>query len=328
MSKRLRATLSPNVVYALVATATILGSTWRAPAQTPLPNATPSQTPQSGPRLTKQQESVLDSLRREVTDKLLASGKFAAVTVIEPLTLRARKLSGGEITVHLGNSWSAINARPPDRGGVVQRLISTTLAITTESDEKPVETKDQFVSTLRLLVRHRDYLTPVPAPSANTTSPGKALSTATISRPFAGDAVVIVAFDRSESLVLATSGAGKAHGLDDEQLYALAKSETQKLKEDVTRESFGPLRFFGAHEGSYSPSLLLIDGFWDEVEKDLGPGFLIAIPDRTLLLAAPQRNSADLIRAIRSVAQQRKITAHIPHLIQRANSTWVRYANP
>jgi hypothetical protein len=273
---------------------------------------------------TRQQEQLLESLRREVTDQLLASGKIAGVTVSDPRTLKAKTLAGSELQVALDNALAAINAGPKDRTAIVRRLVATALATASAAAEPAPVTKDQFIASLRLLVRHVDYTRGVGSAAAPTKPP----PSLPISRPFAGDAVIVVAFDRSESLVLATAGAGKAHDLDDEQLYALAKAETQKLKDDVTRESFGPLRFFGAREGTYSPSLLLIDGFWDEVEKDLGPGFLVAIPDRTLLLAAPQRNSADLMRAVRSVAQQRKTTPHIPHLIQRANGGWVRHANP
>jgi hypothetical protein len=283
-----------------------------------------TQGPALAQQTTRQQEQLLESLRREVTDQLLASGKISGVSVSDPRTLKAKALAGTELQVALDNALAEINARPKDRTDIVRRLVATVLATASAAAEPAPPTKDQFIASLRLLVRHVDYTRAVSS-AAPATKPPPALP---ISRPFAGDAVIIVAFDRSESLVLATAGAGKAHDLDDEQLYALAKAETQKLKDDVTREAFGPLRFFGAREGTYSPSLLLLDGFWDEVEKDLGPGFLVAIPDRTLLLAAPLRNSADLMRAVRSVAQQRKTNPHIPHLIQRANGAWVRHANP
>jgi hypothetical protein len=273
---------------------------------------------------TRQQEQLLESLRREVTDQLLASGKISGVTVSDPRTLKAKSLAGTDLQIALDTALSEVNARPKDRREVVRRLVATAVATASAAAEPAPQTKDQFIASLRLLVRHVDYTRAANAAARPPNQP----SALPIAKSLAGDAVVIVAIDRSESLLLALSGSGKAHGLEDDDLYALAKAETQKLKDDVTREAYGPLRFYGAREGSYSPSLLLVEGFWDDVERDLGPGFLVAIPDRTLLLAAPQRNASDLQRAVNTVVQQRKTTAHIPHFLQRANGTWIRHALP
>ena len=93
----------------------------------------------------------------------------------------------------------------------------------------------------------------------------------------------------------------------------------------MTTENAGTIRVFTARDETYSPSLLLLDEIWVKLEREFGAGFLVAIPDRTMLLAAPLRASADLRRAVANVARSRKTEPHIPHLIQRTATGWQRF---
>jgi hypothetical protein len=279
---------------------------------------TPSTFTMAQAQSPRQQDLLLESLRREVSDKLLASGKISSVQTVEPLVLRAKKLAGGEVTINIHNVLGDVTAKPADRSGIVQRFVAAALMATEPVEKRIPRTKEQFIAALRLLVRHSDSAKPVPG------TDGKP-ALIPLSRPLTGDAHMIVVFDTSETLVFATPGVGRPHDLTDEALYDLALAETQKLKSDVTSESLGPLRYFATSDGPYSPSLLLVEEHWIGVERDLGPGFLVAIPDRTVLLAAPQKNAAELMRAVQSVAQQRKSAPHIPHLIQRTAGGWQRF---
>lgn len=286
-----------------------------------LPASLSGAPPSAGAQTARQQEQLLESLRREVSDALLASGKISAVTRIEPLVLKATFLGGGDMQIGLANSIADLNARPKDRAEIVRRLVAAALATANVAERQPQQTRDQFIGSLRLLVRHVDYASPrTTAPTSNKPV------VPPLSRPLAGDAHIVVAFDRSESLLMASPGSGTSHGITDDALFDLALAETQKFKDDVTRETYGPLRFLAAREGTFSPSLLLVAELMADIEKDLGPDFLVAIPDRTLLLAAPARSATELMRALQASAQQRKSIPHIPHLIQRKGSGFVRYA--
>jgi hypothetical protein len=316
-------------LVALVTMVMLLGPSWLADAQpVPLQPAPSQPAPpqpnavQTGPRLSKRQEGALDSLRRDVTDRLLASGKMSAVGPAGALTLKGKTLSGVEVRIELDDALAQIMAKPATRAEVASRLVRNALETFSRGERVQPPTRDQFIATLRLLVRHADHARSQPAATGGPALP------APLSRPLAGDAVVIVAQDRGESLVMVRPGEGALHGLDDAAVFDLARAGLQALHQDVTRETFGPLRYYAAHAGSFSPSLLLLDSMVEEMQRDLGPEFLVAIPDRTLLFAAPSAHAPDLRAAVARVSQMRKTAPHIPHLIQRKAGAWLPLPAP
>lgn len=270
------------------------------------------------PALTAKQERLLESLRREVQDKLLASGKISSVSPFDRLTLKVKSLAGKDLKIDLGVALTRMTADPRARSDAVQALVRSVVQQVAPSGPPPM-TKDQFIGALRLLVREATLGGMLKGGVGARGAPGP------LSRPLAGAAAVFVAIDRGESLDITTVHAAGAHGLSDVELFELAQDQINKAAQDATFEAMGPVRFVAAREASLSPSLILVAEIATRLEQELGADFLIAIPDRTVLLAAPARQVTTLNRVVAAIAEQHKSSPLIPHLIQRHAGGWVVY---
>ena len=262
------------------------------------------------------QDRLLESLRRELTDTLQASGKFSTIAVTDKSTLKARTLDGRDFSISLDTLAGTIAARPQQRAEHMAVFVRTLLA--SAEPTKHVVTKEAFVASLRLVIRHKNYLTEI----ARADDPKVKLD-APLWRPFAGDALAFVAIDYGERLEIALSGKGSVHGISDDEMFGLGLEQLKRFIADMETEDASGVRAFVASDDAYSPSLLLRDEPWAKVERDFGAGFVVAIPDRTTLLAAPAKQAAQLRIAVELVAKSRKETPLIPHLIQRRGTGWI-----
>lgn len=254
----------------------------------------------------------LDTLRREVTDRLQASGRFSAFTVVDAATVRARTLAGADHVIRIDTLATSVQARPRERGALVEQFLRTAVASVSLPADPP-QGREAFLEQLRLIVRHKGYV------GRTAAAPG---ATPPIWRPLAGDAVVIVAFHDNESIRLAPGGAGAPHGLSDDALFAEAKARAAQQASDMRIESAGPLRALMAADEAYSPSLMMVEDVWTKLAANLGPDLVVAVPDRTVLMAAAARHMPELRQAVDALVRQRKVTPHIPHLIQRTAGGW------
>ncbi len=261
------------------------------------------------------QERLYESLRRELTDKLQASGKFSSIAATNKATLKAKTLDGTDMTIALENLAADVVQKPIQRPEIVAKFVRMVVA-SVEPQKTPV-TRDAFVASLRVVIRHKDYLDQLLAQKA---SPGPLL------RPFAGPALLFVAIDRGERLEIALAGAGQEHGVSDDALFDFGREQLRRFLTDMETEDASGVRAFTAVDEAYSPSLLLLDEPWAKVEKDFGAGFVVAIPDRNTLLAAPAKNAAQLRKAVELVAKSRKTPAMFPELFQRSGRAWILYA--
>ena len=261
------------------------------------------------------QERLHESVRRELTDKLQASGKFSSIAVTNRTTLKAKTLEGADVSISIDNLAGAISAAPERRSDLVARFVRSIVA-SLEPKPKTV-TKDQFVASLRLVVRHSDYVKEI-----GTLRDGSKTAADPLWQPLAGAATIFVAIDYGERLEIATKGAGTPHAIADDDLFGLGREQLRRFAADFETEDVAGVRSFMASDDTYSPSLLLIDEPWGKVEKDLGAGFVVAIPDRNTLLAAPARQAAALRRAVALVAAERKAPPLIPELLQRSGAGW------
>jgi hypothetical protein len=257
------------------------------------------------------QERLLDSLRRELTDKLQASGKFSSIATTNKTTLKAKTLDGGEFSISLDNMMADIAQKPMLRPEIVDKFVRSMLA-TIEPGKKAV-TREDFIAALRLVIRPRDYLSQL--------GDGKS-SAMPLWRPFAGSALTFVAIDKGERLEIALAGAGKDYGISDDALFDFGREQLRRFLPDIEIEDAAGVRAFTLPDEAYSPSLLLLDEPWAQVEQDFGVGFVVAIPDRNTLLAAPAKNAAQLRKAVELVATSRKTPAMIPELLQRSGAGW------
>lgn len=265
------------------------------------------------------QDRLLESLRRELIDKLQASGKFSSIAVTDRSTLKATSLDGREFSISLDTLAGNVSARPQQRAEQIATFTRTIIA--SAEPIKPTVTKEEFVASLRLVIRHKDYLTEI-----GRAGDPKVKQDAPLWRPFAGEALAFVAIDYGERLEIVKTGKATTHGISDEALFDLGLEQLKRFLPDMETEDASGVRAFVASDDAYSPSLLLLDEPWKKVERDFGVGFVVAIPDRTTLLAAPAKYAAQLRKAVELVAKSRKSPPLIPHLIQRSGTGWIVFA--
>jgi hypothetical protein len=261
---------------------------------------------------TATQERLYESLRRELTDKLQASGKFSSIAATTKTTLKAKTLDGAEITISIDNMAADVAQKPAQRDEIVAKFVRT--MVTSVEPKTAAVTRAEFIASLRVVIRPKDYLAQLTAQKA---SPGP------LWRPFAGNALLFIAIDRGESLEIALIGAGTDHGVSDDEMFELGREQLKRFLSDIETEDAAGVRALSVADEAYSPSLLLLDEPWAKIEKDFGAGFVVAIPDRNTLLAAPAKNAAQLRKAVELVAKSRKTSPMIPELIQRSGSGWV-----
>lgn len=258
---------------------------------------------------TRQHEYLLDSLRREISDKLQATGKFSSIRRIDSTTLVSLAFNGAQSSINLASLANDVAQSPSRRSELVARVVDLVAASVQPPDKMP--TRDEFLASLRIVVRHASF--------AGGSGP------APVSKPIAGDAVAFVVTSNSEDLTLLRTGAGAPFGLTDEAMFEAATQQIQRYQTEHTTEDANQVRVFLAADEGFSPSLLLLGDMWRRVETDFGADFLVAIPDRTVLLAAPLANAAGLARTVEALMQQRKARPHISHFLQRAGAGWKRF---
>ncbi len=261
------------------------------------------------------QDRLLESLRRELTDKLQASGRFSSIAVSNKTTLKAKTLDGLDQSIALDSLAADVLQKPTQRTEIVERFVRM-LSASAEPQKKPIS-RDDFVASLRLVIRPKDYLAQL-AEQKSLSEP--------LWRPFAGSALVFVAFDRGERLEIALAGGGKEHDLGDDDIVTLSREQLKRFLPDIETEDAAGVRALTLPDAVYSPSLLLLEEPWAKVEKDFGAGFVVAIPDRNTLLAASARNAAQLRKAVELVAMSRKAAPMIPELLQRSGVRWVVFS--
>lgn len=261
-------------------------------------------------------DRLLESLRRDLTDRLQASGKFSSIAAAGKSSLKAKLLDGSDLVVELAEVAAAVAQTPAARAEIVGRFAAATVA----SLERPKQagSREDFIASLRLMVRPKAYVATLP-----TAANGRGQAPAPpLSRALAGDVVIVVALVEGERIAFATAGAGQAFGLKDDDLYEHGRQHLLKLVADLETEDAGGVRAFLLPDEIYTPSLLALDEPWAKVEADLGTGFVVAIPDRNTLLAAPAKNIAQLRAAVDLIARSRKSAPMIGEVLQRSGGGW------
>ncbi len=266
---------------------------------------------------TQLKERAYESLRRELTDKLQASGTFSSITVINSSTLKATTLGGSAIVVPLDAVAADIARAPTRRADIVSDFVSR--LVSTAKPRAVATTRSEFIASLRVVIRADDYL---------AQQPGGPLTSQPIVRPFAGRARAFVAIDRGEKIEIAATGAGRDHGFSDDELFELGREQLKRYLAHVETEDAGGIRAMTLSDDAYAPSLLLLDEPWAKVAADFGPDFVVAIPDRDTLLVASSRHALHLRKAVDLVAQSRKTAPLIGEILQRRGRGWSPYAGP
>ena len=261
----------------------------------------------------------LESLRRELIDKLQATGTFSTFASPDRATIKAKTLDGREVDISLDNLSGEVRARPQQRGDLVARFVRTVTAAAAPPKESAPPNKAAFLASLRPVLRATDYV--LHARKAANDDPLRAVLT----WPFAGEASILIAVDGSEQVRMVTGDDVKTHGVEKDALLGVAKDNVRALLASLKLERSPPFVALSLAEDYYTGAMLLLPEAVVQLEAELGPDFLVVLPDRNSAVAARTRDVAQLKRFAAAIAQQRKAEALLPHFLQRLDGAWRPY---
>lgn len=130
-----------------------------------------------------------------------------------------------------------------------------------------------------------------------------------LSRPLAGDLVVLYVLDSADSMRYVDARALSDLQLSPAAVSSLALENLRAQPPDHRWEEDGALRHLRA-DGNYEASFLLLPEFWDAVAGELGGEPMVAVPARGELAVAP--SSAENAAALRAWARATAAAAPYP----------------
>jgi uncharacterized protein YtpQ (UPF0354 family) len=263
-------------------------------------------------------DPILDAVRAELLERLNTSSSPVRATVIDASTLKAEGPEKTELTISLDNLTAEVRTKPEQLKFLIDRFARMVeLSISKSANPNQSEmTKEQFVASLRPVIRHKDYL--VATTSAASKGPGFEI----LWRPVVGDVIILVAIDNSEHIQMVTRDRAKAHNLDDAAVFQTALENLASLASSVEIRAANQFRIVAVSEEYYSGSMILMPEVMTKLERALGKDFLVMIPDRNTLIAAAAKDAAAMTGLQAHLAKERKAQPLIPHLLQRSGADW------
>lgn len=174
------------------------------------------------------------------------------------------------------------------------------------ADEAPSPTLDELVVT----VRHASIL--------EATRGGGEL----VTWPFVADMVTVLAFDRPESIQLATPQDLERLGLEREAAHDHgARNILSRLQ--VERRGDGPL-FMLTADGNYEASLLLNGPLWTQLAAGVAGPLLASAPCRDIIYYTGEHEPGGVEQLTRATAHMVKVGSHVVSraILRLAKDRW------
>jgi uncharacterized protein YtpQ (UPF0354 family) len=263
-------------------------------------------------------DPVVEAARGALVKRLENSPALAKLTVVDPMTLKGIGQNGVEVTISLDNLVAEWRTKPAQRADLVDRFartIETTMRHGLDGGA-PALSPEAFRAALRPVIRHTSMLEQSRA--AATANPGQTI----LSWPLAGEALILVAVDGAENVRMVSADEAKTQAMSPDAVLARATENARALLAGLKVETSRSFVSVSVEEDYYSAAMLLLPETRAAIEKALGPGFVVLIPDRNTVIAAKPGDGAALIRAGQEIARQRRAPLLIPHLIQHSGDGW------
>lgn len=222
----------------------------------------------------------------------------ATVTVVEPLQLTIKSVSGEEARAFLDNAYSEYSGKPAIKSDVVARYVASFADSTKASGPLnpqqivPVIKDREWSKEMRRAAKARSGEPPAEQ----------------VIEKLNDDLVIVYAEDTPENIRYFSPKNLQEAGVQKDQLRALAIANLRRILPHPEAVN-GPLVSMMTG-GDYVPSLLLLDEIWSAEQLGVEGEIVIAVPTRDVLLFTGSNNK-DGVRKLRELA--RKTAADGPY---------------
>lgn len=247
-------------------------------------------------------EEFVRVLEREIPD-----GGFEVTAPLEIVIGDAEDAQG---TINLHNLYRNASSDPAERALQIKTYVSAVLS----------EPTDTFSAD------DRQNILPVVRDAAFVAQASLNLDDPTISEALVSDLSVLYVLDFPDRVQFLLQSNLDELELDLEEVHELAVSNLNAKSDDFQVHTVDGIYFLEL-DGMYESSALLLEGFWDVIETELGAAPVAAIPTRDLLLFAPSNDPLG-VQLVRQLTVQIEADTGYPistTLLIRQNGEWERY---
>lgn len=225
---------------------------------------------------------------KEFVAVLCTASPDLEITVIKDLELKIKKPGSKEHTTFLHNAYDTYKTDPKLKEAVVRRFVSALLENIT--NEKAFEGLDP--SRIIPVVKDRRWL----EETRNALiSRGAQKLPEHVYDDLNDDLIVLYAEDSPKNIRYFGPGDLEKAQIDRKDLRGLACENLKKLIPKIERHGANGLYMIAAG-GDYEASLLLFEGIWNDIQKEVSGEIVVAIPTRDLLIVTGSEDAEGLLR--------------------------------
>lgn len=212
---------------------------------------------------------LVDWFRRELPD--------FEIEVVEPLALRVAFEPGRDCRSQLDNLWAFYK-----RGALTRARLDDVFASLRERGR--VLSEAPSLDDVVVLLKGAGFVAQAEAAAERSPEPDQARL---VTRPWKADLFLVFAFDSPYSLRYVSRGDLAVLGVREEALVDRGIHTARSRMGEVEAGDAGVVTVLRAG-GTFESSLLLMDGLWQDIARDLGGPLAVAVPARDVVLVAPE----------------------------------------
>lgn len=246
-----------------------------------------------------------------------ASSVVKEVRVIEDLHLDVEFEDGRRLTFLLHNAYTEYKTAPSNKVATIGRYVAGNL------ESLPFEDEAIDPAQIVPVVRDAAWLEEINSTvgGQEDKGPGGGLT-----EPLNDSLVVLYAENGPKTIRFLRMKTLKKAGVEKEGLRQLSVKNLMRLLPKI--ELAGSNGMYGViADGNYEASLLLVDSFWTKDRFDVQGDFVVAIPNRNMLLVTGSENAAGIkkVRALAAKSCAESSYPLTPKLFVRRNDKWVEF---
>jgi hypothetical protein len=216
---------------------------------------------------------------------------------------------GANSVVNLANMWVECLQTPDERRNIIERFLR--ILVHQQIEDEPID-----IQNILPLVREAAWIEYLGDERHGVTE------------HLAGDLWVAYGIDRPEATDILRRKDAQKLGLEANELRRLALDNLSRLLPDVNIWQHDEWIEISADDSVYICGLLLLDAFWEELERRVTEDLVVVVPTREILLVTGSASSAG-IAAIRAEADSIIDNGHhvvSNTLLRRTNGQWAVYS--
>jgi len=231
---------------------------------------------------------------KEFVGMLCTASPDLKITVIKELELKIKQPNGKEHTTFLYNTYDTYQTDPKLKEAVLQRFVSS--IIENIANEKAFEGLDP--GRIIPVVKDRQWLEET---RTALMSRGAKKVPEHVYDDLNEDLIVLYAEDSPKNIRYFSPNDLIKAQIDRKNLRSLACENLKKVIPNIERHGENGLYMMAAG-GDYEASLLLFDGLWNGMQKEVQGDVVVAIPTRDLLVVTGSDDAEGIKRMKKIIA--------------------------